>query len=76
MSDAKVKGSDGGQRHGDSAVAGVMLWSACMDAGGVAPEIYISRDLPSGQISPASDILQRTAAEDAAFRAVISRGPL
>lgn len=28
MSDARTKGSDGGDRHGDSAVAGVLMWSA------------------------------------------------
>lgn len=29
VSDARTKGSDGGDRHGDAAVAGVLMWAAC-----------------------------------------------
>jgi len=28
MSDARTKGSDGGDRHGDAAIAGVLMWAA------------------------------------------------
>lgn len=31
MSDARTKGSDGGDRHGDTAVAGVLMWAAARE---------------------------------------------
>ncbi|WP_430391081.1 hypothetical protein [Dyella sp. 20L07] len=33
MSDARTKGSDGGDRHGDTAVSGVLMWAAARQEG-------------------------------------------
>lgn len=46
MSDAKTKGSDGGQRHGDSAIAGLMLWAACNGEGQPAAGASINKPQP------------------------------
>lgn len=46
MADAKIKGTDGGQRHGDSATAGLMLWSACNDDGQPAAGATINKPQP------------------------------
>lgn len=60
MSDARTKGSDGHDRHGDAAVAGVLVWAAAREevapgAGATVdamPSTYRSGRIPAGVSSP------------------------
>lgn len=44
MSDARTKGSDGGDRHGDAAIAGVLMWAAVRQEGQPAAGETIEAD--------------------------------
>lgn len=60
MSDARTKGSDGGDRHGDTAVSGVLMWAAAREetqpAAGESidadPDAYRSRGFGRGHRAP------------------------
>lgn len=47
MSDARTKGSDGGDRHGDTAVAGVLAWAAAREEAQPAAGESVAPDLAS-----------------------------
>jgi hypothetical protein len=52
VSDARTRGSDGGDRHGDAAIAGVLVWAAARQeaqpAAGETVEARAEDQLPEG----------------------------
>lgn len=59
VSDARTKGSDGGDRHGDAAVAGVLVWAAARQETQPAAGTTVDPD-PRDQLPEAMRHRQRT----------------